>query len=234
MPKKNHKIISLLILILLVACSEPDTSYFPLKLGMEWQYNVLKTTMDGTEKQKYILINLYKEKIGDQTVTIRRSMDGTLLHYRDSAEGMLFLGKEFKSGLDSIEEIDERYVYRYPLVVGSEWEELTTTKLLKKTGPPQKTVFKIIADIGLKNRIASVDDTVKVPAGIFRQCIRIEKSGSDFVNAGNYVGLTVVRVKETSWYAPDIGLVKSIREESTDKQALDKGELIIELESFTS
>jgi hypothetical protein len=58
------------------------------------------------------------------------------------------------------------------------------------------------------------------------------KQGSEFKDAGNYIGRTIVRVNETSWYAPGVGLVKSIREETTESQALDKGQLIIELELF--
>jgi hypothetical protein len=77
-------------------------------------------------------------------------------------------------------------------------------------------------------------DMVKVPAGAFENCMRVVMSGNAFVDAGNYVGKTIVRVTETNWYAPGVGLVKSVREESTKHRALDKGGIILELESFRS
>ena len=42
----------------------------------------------------------------------------------------------------------------------------------------------------------------------------------------------IVSVNETSWYAPGIGLIKMVREETTESQALDKGKMTIELEKF--
>ncbi|MDX1519073.1 MAG: hypothetical protein R3318_03045, partial [Gammaproteobacteria bacterium] len=80
--------------------------------------------------------------------------------------------------------------------------------------------------------IESMRDTVKVPAGTFRNCMRIRTEGKAFVDAGNYVGNTVVGVDETSWYAPGVGLVKTVRKETTTKKALDYGEIILELEAF--
>ena len=227
-------ILFVLLLFSITACEKQKASYFPLEPGLEWRYNVIKTTRDGVERQKYIFINLDEREVNGQVVTARRFMDGALLFYRETDEGVLYTGKMFKTGMDVSVENEASFVFHYPLEQGNEWEELTTTKLLKKTGPPQKTVFIITANISVKVTVAAVDDTVKVPAGTFTHCIRIEKKGSDFVNAGNYIGLTVVRVKETSWYAPGVGLVKSMREEKTDKKALDKGTQIIELEAFSS
>jgi len=146
----------------------------------------------------------------------------------------LFLGKEKRSDFESTFVNDEHFILRYPLKVGTVWEELTLTKLLLKTGQPQKTEFKIVAEVPLSVTIEAIDDVIKVPAGTFHQCIRIKKYGSAYKNTGNYIGLTIVKVIETSWYAPGVGLVKSIREETTLRKALDWGELLIELVTFSS
>jgi len=114
----------------------------------------------------------------------------------------------------------------------TQWQDISQTRLLVKTGPPVKTEFKIEAQIPLEISIDSTDDTVSVPAGNFHHCIKLTKQGAEFKDAGNYIGRTIIRVKETSWYAPGVGLVKSIREETTDSKALDKGQLVIELELF--
>ena len=69
-------------------------------------------------------------------------------------------------------------------------------------------------------------------AGRFENCMRVEISGNAFTDAGNYVGITIVRLSETNWYAPGVGLVKSVHKESTKHKALDKGEIILMLESY--
>jgi hypothetical protein len=127
---------------------------------------------------------------------------------------------------------DKQLVIPDKPVLGSQWQQSTVTKLLKKTGPPQKTVFEIFAKVDLEARIESLEEIVDVPAGRFKNCMKITMSGSSFKDAGNYVGLTLVNVEQTSWYAPDVGLVKMQRIETTQSDALDKGTLLIDLADF--
>jgi hypothetical protein len=103
---------------------------------------------------------------------------------------------------------------------------------LKKTGPPQKTVFEIFAKVELEGKIETLDAMVIVPAGRFENCMKITMRGSSFKDAGNYVGLTLVNVEQTSWYAKGVGLVRMERIETTESNALDKGTLLIELADF--
>ena len=106
------------------------------------------------------------------------------------------------------------------------------TRIPKKTEPPQKTEFQIVAEVPVTSRVEATDDTINVPAGLFHGCVRIRMQGYAYKNAGNYIGVNIVSVNETSWYAPGIGLIKMVREETTESQALDKGKMTIELEKF--
>ena len=216
-------------------CDGPaDESYFPLKEGLQWRYAVKQTTMDGIRQQKYFFINLAIQNINGEELHVRKSIDGSLLYYKNTEQGVMYYGKEKQRYNENKFEVDKHFVFRYPLQAGTQWEDITYSRLLVKTGPPQKTVFKIIAKVPLSVEVESIDDVVRVPAGTFQNCIRIKKKGSAYKDAGNYIGLTVVTITETSWFAPGVGLVKSVREETTEQKALDRGELIIELESFTS
>jgi hypothetical protein len=219
----------------IASCSiEQSTSYFPLEEGLQWRYQVTKTTRDGVRQQKYIYVSLAERIVEGLTVSVRKSADGSLFYYRETEDGLLYVGKEIQSGIAREFLRDEHLVIHYPLQKGSQWHDITQTRLLVKTGPPQKTEFKVETEILLEMSIDATDESIVVPAGIFHNCIKIIKKGSEFTDAGNYIGRTIVRVKETSWYAPGVGLVKSIREETTESQALDKGQLIIELELFES
>ena len=108
------------------------------------------------------------------------------------------------------------------------------TRLLKKTGPPQKTVFEIFAKVLMEAKIESLNEVINVPAGQFNNCMKITMTGSSFKDAGNYVGLTLVNVEQTSWYAPGVGLIKMERVETTKSDALDRGTLLIELAEYES
>ena len=80
--------------------------------------------------------------------------------------------------------------------------------------------------------ILSFQDIVNVPAGQFDNCMKVVMTGSSYKDAGNYVGLTLVSVEQTNWYAPGVGLVKMERLEKTQSEALDKGTLSVELTHF--
>lgn len=220
------------ILLSATGCGRDSSSYFPLdEEGLTWRYNIEMRTMDGVSRQKYMVVNQSPGQMEDKPVFIRKSLDGTRLYYRNTDEGVLFLGKEDTSGLKPVFTRDEHFVFRFPLTTGTQWESVIKTRLLRKTGPPQKTEFEIVAEVPVVSRIEATDDTVSVPSGIYQHCVRIRTKGSAYKNAGNYIGLTVVSIDETSWYAPGVGLVKMVREETTESHALDRGMMTIELEN---
>jgi hypothetical protein len=231
------KICSLALLffaLLCISCSKKEVSYFPLSEGYKWQYDVSLVTRDGLLSQKYILNNLGIGELEGVPVYLRQSLDGTILYYSISDEGIHYLGNINDRNLVSEFNEDKQLVIPEPHAVNTQWEQSTITKLLKKTGPPQKTVFEIFAKVDLLAKIESLDEIVSVPAGRFEKCMKITMSGSSFKDAGNYVGLTLVNVEQTSWYAPGVGLVKLERIETTRSAALDKGTLSIELAEFKS
>ena len=214
------------------ACSSTDYDYFPLQQGYKWRYDVAMTTRDGLEKQRYIINNLGQTELNSQPVYLKQSLDGTILYYAADANSIRFVGS-LSDNIPGGEFIaEEQIVMQYPPQIDANWETITETRLLKKTGPPQKTEFKIKAKVPLDVTIESLNETVNVPAGIFYNCLKITMTGSIMKDAGNYVGLTLVNVEETSWYAPEIGLVKLERLETTQSNALDKGTLLVELAEF--
>ena len=155
--------------ISVTSCSlEQSSTYFPLEEGLKWRYQVTKTTRDGVRQQKYIYTNLDDRFVEGQTVSVRKSENGSLFYYRETEEGLLYVGKEIQSGVTREFLRDEHFILRYPLQVSKQWQDITSTKLLVKTGPPQKTVFKIEAKIPLKVLIDALDETIVVPAGILR------------------------------------------------------------------
>lgn len=232
--KKCVKFVFLFLSLLIISCSQKENSYFPLDKGYKWQYDVSLITRDGLLNQKYIFNNLGKGELNGESVYLRQSLDGSILYYSLSEEGIYYLGNINSQRINPEFNEDKQLIIPNELSVGTEWEHTTVTRLLKKTGPPQKTVFKIIAKVPLEIKIESLDETVDVPAGHFENCMKVSMEGFVFKNAGNYVGLTMVSVDQTNWYAPGIGLIKMERLETTARKALDKGTLLVELAKFES
>lgn len=232
--KRNLVIhISIFITCIFSGCDRyaPD-QYFPLTEGKYWRYVMSYKTMDGTFKGVYAVENLKQTMKNDELLYVRKLLDGSLNYFRINTEGILLVAREKTVDLKTEYTEEGHYIFKFPAQVGTEWQDSTLSKALIKTGPPQKTEFHIVARIPVKASIDSMTDTIKVPAGTFKNCMRVNISGDAFTNAGNYVGLTVVKINETNWYAAGIGLVKSVRHESTKSKALDKGEVLLELESY--
>lgn len=230
--RKIIVVFSLSLYLLCIGCSKNENSYFPLNKGMKWQYDVAMITRDGLSNQKYILNNIGEGELAGSPVYLRHSLDGSLLYYSVSEEGIYYLGNMNTLNIEPEFKQDKELLIPNKIAVGTKWEETTTTKLLQKTGPPQKTVFKIIANIPLEVEIESLTETIDVPAGRFENCMKVTMEGFVFKDAGNYIGLTMVSVEQSNWYAPGVGLVKMERLETTERKALDKGTLLVELVNF--
>lgn len=227
------KVIILTCMVFFSGCSEaPEDYYFPLGEGKYWRYQMIYQTMDGNFRGVYAVENLTAQKHGDEITHMRRLLDGSYNFFQVNDTGILLVRREKTIDLDTDYTDTDQYLFQFPLQVGTAWESSVISKALIKTGPPQKTEFHIRARVPVTARIASLTDTVTVPAGTFENCLRIESRGDSFINAGNYVGKTIVRLEETNWYAPGVGLVKSFRQESTKSKALDQGEITLELESY--
>lgn len=232
LPQSSNPCFLLVALLVLAACSPSGDRYFPLDEGRYWRYDMAYRTMDGKFKGIYALEMLEPDIKEGRKIHVARTIDGELLYYTVSDRGVKRIGSEKTVDRNTTYSGEERYVFRYPKQVGTEWEAVTVSKALIKTGPPQKTEFHIRARVPVTVRIESMNDTVRVPAGTFHNCMRVNVSGDGFINAGNYVGRTIVKVEETSWYAPGVGLVRSERRETTTKKALDKGTVSLQLAEY--
>lgn len=218
--------------IIFAACSRENPDYYPLQGGLHWRYQMHYQIMNGPDDTFYIIENMSPVKDDKGWIYEQLTVDGRSYYYRKDNAGLLLTRRS--RHMDRTDEILEinRYLFQYPLEKGRQWQSETYSRVLMRIGPPQKTEFQIVAKVPVAVMIESMTDTVKVPAGVFKNCMRIKSKGKSFINAGNYVGNTVVGIDETSWYAPGVGLVKSVRKETTTAKALDYGEIILQLETF--
>ncbi|MDZ7736066.1 MAG: hypothetical protein U5P41_08150 [Gammaproteobacteria bacterium] len=234
-------VVLLLFAMLLTACSNDRQTYFPLDPGTYWRYNIKSTTMDGMETKKYIIQVTQPRDWQGESVPVRTTLAGMHVFYEQNDEGIFRIATRRHDQKTPTAVPDDRHtVLKYPLQPGTSWSEVAETIALYRTGPPQRSEYWIHAPVKLKYVIEATDDSVKVPAGRFDNCLRVQATGrTPNYDAGNYIGRTDIIVDKTDWYAPGVGLVKSVRKETTTGKVLGRegmqtfaGGMVFELEEF--
>ena len=92
----------------------------------------------------------------------------------------------------------------------------------------------IVRPVTVTYKIEDTDDTVTVTAGTFGHCLRVH--GKGYLFAGRtlqeFMGIDTINIDQTEWYAPGVGLVKSVREEYTQPNEF-RNTYTRELQSYT-
>jgi len=165
---------------------ELSESYFPLKPDMRWEYRVMSA---GGAPQKLIITNLAPRQVNGTEVTPRKwELGGNTffqLMKKDDTGIYRYAEQAGDKAPPSIVTPIECHL-KFPITMGDSWK--LTTKLGDST-------------LNLNLTIESVSDEVKVPAGAFQDCVEIKQVG------GNDAGAEVMGYE---WYAPKVGVVKSM------------------------
>jgi len=165
---------------------ELNESYFPLKEGMRWEYNVIS---DQGATKKLLITNLAPREVSGAKVTPRKQELGgsTFIELMKKDETGIYRYAEQKGENAPPSLITPMECHlRFPVAEGSSWK--MATKLGNST-------------VNVSLTIESLSDEVKVPAGTFKDCIKIKQVGE------NDGGASVMGYE---WYAPKVGVVKSI------------------------
>lgn len=225
----------LLMLVLpgfLGACGRATNAYYPLEEGLHWRYDIHVVTMDGPQRKKYLVANLPPARHEGRTLNVRASADGRYTYYRVEPAGTVRIGE---SAPESPLQIYATPRLVLPAITDKpvSWTDTEFTVTLEHTGPPEHSLNRITVPVDLQYRIEATDEEVAVPAGTFKNCVRVRGVGTTSKNVGFYVGQTEIRVENTEWYAPGVGLVKAVREETTTSTVLPRGSYELTLTEFT-
>ncbi len=167
-------------------CDELSESYFPLKEGMRWEYNVIS---DQGATKKLLITNLAPREVKGTKVTPRKWELGgtTFIELMKQDETGIYRYAEQKGEQAPPNLITPMECHlKFPIAEGSSWN--MATKLGNST-------------VNVSLTIESVSDEVKVPAGTFKDCLKIKQVGE------NDAGTAVMGYE---WYAPKVGVVKSM------------------------
>ena len=165
---------------------ELSESYFPLQEGRRWEYNVIS---DQGATKKLLITNLAPREVSGVKVTPRKwELGGSTfieLMKQDETGVYRYAEQKGESAPPSLITPMECHL-RFPLAEGSSWE------MAAKVGN---------STVNLSLTMESLSDDVKVPAGTFKDCLKIKQVGE------NDAGTSIIGYE---WYAPKVGVVKSL------------------------
>ena len=93
-------------------------------------------------------------------------------------------------------EIPEKItILKYPIKVGEKWSSQSKTFLIIRRYPYFD--YRATTDFEIDYEITSVNETVKVPAGKFNKCIKIEGKGNATFIGDREIGLIKIAIKKS-------------------------------------
>ena len=222
--------ISVIYATIIAGCTPDSEDYFPLNSGRVWHYDISRTTMDGTFRQKQILESLPAIDWQGAVSVPFISAGGAQYLYRNADKGLQRIARKARDAAEFSSSAESYTVLPAEISTGTRWRQTEYTQVLENTGSPWETLFKIVQPIPMEYVIESEQTAIHVAAGEFHDCIKVKGTGQANVDVGNYIGRTLISIEVENWYAKGVGLVKSLRREKTTADALDYGEIQFELE----
>lgn len=226
-------LIHTLLLFSLSACNETDIEYFPLNEGKQWQYKVTLHDMDVEKKYKQLIVNEAPYQEDGKEIFSRKINDEVVYLYKPTDQGVRRVGLKRKKDINIVLEKQDFYAIKFPLEVGTSWQQETVTGVLEVVIAPFRRHYALHTPVQMQYEIVSINEQVKVPAGRFEKCIKVIGVGGRKVEAEKTIGIIDVTIESSDWYCPNVGLVKSQRDEKTSSTVLVKGDFLMELESFS-
>jgi hypothetical protein len=212
---------------LLISCGRgTDHGYFPLGKGAAWEYNISYKVRGELRSHKRLLSNGPPVEVDEQLYYPRAELNGHRDYYQKTAAGIVHVDPV--SG-------DKTLVLKYPLKQGQQWQARSKIRVLEVTGAFVPTFkARLVRPVSVTYRIEDTDDTISVAAGTFRHCLRVHGDGRLFAGRTlqEFMGIDSINIDQTDWYAPGVGLVKTVRDEYTEPNEF-RNTYTRELQSYT-
>ncbi|MBT8446385.1 MAG: hypothetical protein HKO62_11275 [Gammaproteobacteria bacterium] len=231
----HHGLAVLLVTLLaaLAGCGVESGGYYPLEAGRWWQYATTVTILDEPRTQKTIISNFANGTLEGRPVTVRRIQAGELHYLHQGDAGIQRIARRLPGALDLTSEDPPMLLFPAEPAGVVPWQVKSRLSLVEsRTFARADRVIVRRIPVELTAEVTALDAEVRVPAGRFRDCVLITSRGSSFVKTDRGNAVAEVFVEQQDWFAPEVGLVRSERSESTDSVFLKPGHYVQELEQY--
>jgi hypothetical protein len=211
-------------LMALAGCGKP--SYSPLDAQLSWRYAVTVEPRDRsgavtwTRRGESTMRNLAARDLGGRKVTPQSVEVGgqfaTIFRAEDK-DGLRVVATQTSDDKEP-QLKDGQFDLRYPLLVGRTWDDTSETMFLKER-----------VELDGDSKIEALDDTITVPAGTYRGCVRVRFTSRTYSELPARLGFGPVTIESVRWFAPNVGMVKYRHDE---RSGAGSGTFTAELQSF--
>lgn len=209
--------------LLLPGCAS-DNNYFPLEPGYWWYYNITATILDDNKVSRFIVSNSHRA--GEETdKLVQRAQQDALMLLKANGAGAELVAHKTRNDRGVIAHNPALIMFPHSLDSNEPWAQHSTLQLIEsRTFARADRVVVKRYPVTLKQHIAAHDETVRVPAGKFTRCVRIDGMGEAVIKTDRGNAKATVSVKTSQWFAPGVGLIKKTREETSESPFLKPGQ----------
>lgn len=216
------RIFLIFLLVGLNACSKSDNSYFPLGDKSWWEYSIQFMDRGEHKAQRLILANQAPVEVDGKQYFPRKSASNHVDYFQKTEEGIYHIDPMTGT---------KTWILQQPYTIGTEWKGTAKISKLTITGAFLGTFLaRVKHPVELTYRIESLDDDVEANGIHYLHCLRVRAKGRLYAGGDleEFVNISSINIDLTEWYAPGIGLVKSVRKEFTAPKEF-KNEYVQEL-----
>lgn len=212
----GRRALAVACLSLLVACQKKpvETEYFPLDAGRAWTYTMRADGAGADDPTELLVSVVGEEDLGGQRVTrqkIEIAGETYFLFVGVDDRGVYRYATQGAGEAEPVLESQRDYYLTLPLTVGRSWK-----------GEASPSFVDVDTRLGIESKVESTDETVRVAAGTFPGSVKIATSGAGRAEAGEGADGATLSISEANWYAPDVGLVKSVVEEVVEREGEER------------
>lgn len=196
--------------------------YYPLEEGLTWVYQ--GNFPGGGGDERVMITNLAQHVHKGKKVTPQKLNIGgqtAFVFIAQDEKGIYEFAKQYPNEFEPEIKTPSTYYIRTPLKVGTTWREEYKTHFLAEK-----------VTLTVTNTIESLDESITVPAGTFKNCLKISTIGYTQKDMGQFIGVDNVSVESYTWYALGVGMLKGMTKEKSNHMMVGTGEAAIQLESF--
>ena len=224
----------ILFLFLLVSCSEKQSDFFPLDKIRSWTYGVeIVPEVENKIFYKKTNNSIWKKKIkigkNEKVVFPVLREDGTTFFYEVTEKGVIRQGVRYLKDKE-INFDDSRLVLPSSIKINKVWSNDSKTFLILRRYPYYD--YKATTNFKINYKVMSLNETVKTPSGIFKDCLMIKGEGESNFIGDTEIGSIGIKITSEEWYSKKVGLVKMVREEKTDTDLFGTTKMIQLLENY--
>ena len=215
-------------------CSEKQSDFFPLDKIQSWTYGVEIVP----EVENKIFYKKTNNSIGKKKIKIGKNEkvvfpvlreDGTTFFYEVTEKGVIRQGVRYLKDKE-INFDDSRLVLPSSIKINKVWSNDSKTFLILRRYPYYD--YKATTNFKINYKVMSLNETVKTPSGIFKDCLMIKGEGETNFIGDTEIGSIGIKITSEEWYSKKVGLVKMVREEKTDTDLFGTTKMIQLLENY--